>query len=258
MNPTFASDHGRWADSTAAYLLGALNEDEVTPFQEHLRECAICRQEVEDLRVAADALPASAMPVTPPPELKGRIMAIVESEARLLSAAGERADRPERPPEEEPRRREGWLSRLFNRPALAAGLAALLLVIGGAGGVLIGRSGDDEPAAPQIRTLQANFTPGAAPGASAQLRIGAEGAELVGTNLPDPPRGRVYQVWLLRPGRTAPEPTTSLFGVRSGGTTTAAVPGNLDNVAQVLVSAEPPGGSEAPTSTPILSVPVQS
>ena len=43
----------------------------VAGFEAHLAGCAACREEVEQLRVAADALPASPPPIAPPPELKG-------------------------------------------------------------------------------------------------------------------------------------------------------------------------------------------
>ena len=55
-----AHDHDRWADSLGAWMLGALPEDEVEGFRAHLDSCAECRAEAESLRVAVDALPASA------------------------------------------------------------------------------------------------------------------------------------------------------------------------------------------------------
>lgn len=72
------------------------------------------------------------------------------------------------------------------------------------------------------------------------------------SNLPPAPGNRVYQVWLHRPGR-APDPTDALFSVERHGHATVAVPGDLEGVEEVLVTAEPPGGSRVPTRTPILS-----
>ena len=109
-------DHDRWADSLGAWLLGALPEDEADGFRTHLAGCATCRDDAESLRVAVDALPASAPPATPPPALKGRIMAVVEREAALLHAAGPDADRAKAPRR---RRRLPRLSGLAMRPALA-------------------------------------------------------------------------------------------------------------------------------------------
>ena len=244
-----APDHDHWADSTAAYLLGALPDDEVAGFEHHLETCAACRRELAELRVAADALPASAPPVTPPAALKTRIMAVVESDAELLSAAGEGADRPAVAPA--PARRRGWLSGLLARPAPAAALAALLLLAGGVGGALVAGGGEEG-----ARTITAQVNRAAAPDARVSLEVDGDGrGVLVGRNLPPPPRGRIYQVWLLRPGAKAPEPTPALFGVSTDGSAAVAVPGNLDGVKQVLVTHEPLGGSRAPTRAPILSVP---
>ncbi|MEA2293327.1 MAG: putative zinc-finger, partial [Solirubrobacteraceae bacterium] len=49
----------RWTDAAAVYLLHAMPDAEAAAFEAHLETCAACRAEVDDLRVAADALPAS-------------------------------------------------------------------------------------------------------------------------------------------------------------------------------------------------------
>jgi hypothetical protein len=70
----------------------------------------------------------------------------------------------------------------------------------------------------------------------------------------NPPRGRVYQVWLKR-GSKAPEPTDALFTVRDGHGL-VEVPGSVKGVDQIMVTSEPPGGSAAPTSKPVISAAV--
>jgi anti-sigma-K factor RskA len=241
--------HDRWADATGAYLLGALPPEDAEGFERHLAACPVCSGEVEELRVAADALPASAPPVAAPAALRARIMAVVESEAELLSAVGERADRP--PEREEGRRRRGLLGGLFERPALAAGLAALTLVVGGVAGALVAGGGGDGA---HPRTVPAQMGHGMG-GATVALRIDASGqGMLVGRHLPPPPRGRIYQVWLLKAGARNPVPTSALFGVRRDGSAQVAVPGRLAGGQTVLVTHEPLGGSDAPTRAPILSI----
>jgi anti-sigma factor RsiW len=71
----------RRIEDTGAYVLGALPEDEHARFAAHLAGCEACRAEVEQLRMVADTLPLGAVSVPPPPELKDRIMAVVEAEA---------------------------------------------------------------------------------------------------------------------------------------------------------------------------------
>ena len=53
------TEHERHRDDVAAYLLGALNEDERGAFERHLRECDECQDEFDRLQPAAEALPAS-------------------------------------------------------------------------------------------------------------------------------------------------------------------------------------------------------
>jgi anti-sigma-K factor RskA len=217
------SDHARWADTAGAYVLGAMASAERDEFEAHLATCAVCQEEVDELRPAADALPIASPTMLPPPELKDRIMAEVEREAELLGAAGAGADRP---PRTERRRRRTWLSGWRLAPVAAALLIAGVLV-----GVALG--------GPDSRTVQFNR-------AGAELEIQDDQATLVAENLPAPPEGRVYEVWLMPEGSDTPEPTDVLFTPRSDGSAVAAIP-EVDDVRQVLVSDEPRGGSDEPT-----------
>jgi anti-sigma-K factor RskA len=237
-----APDHARWSEDIGAYLLGALPSAEREGFERHLAACPECRREVEELSIAADALPSAAPPVTPPPELKQRIMTVVDAEASLLAAAGSRADEPEAAPRRE---RRGFFARRWTfRPALALAASMLLLAIGVAGGVLAG-GGSGE------RTVSAQVA-GSAAGAQAKLIVGKDGSQLVMTRFPQPPAGRVYQVWTLKPGQN-PQPTNVLWTPLADGSATVSVPGSLDGVQSVLVSTEPRGGSAAPTSMPVVN-----
>jgi anti-sigma-K factor RskA len=228
------SAHDRWADAAASYLLGALPEPERAEFEAHLEGCPACREELGELRVAAEALPVAAPPMRPPPALKTRIMAEVEREAALLQGARE--------PDERPRRRFAWPRFALPMPAVAALACAALLIGLGAGALLFGGSGGQTVHFQRAAGLTAN--------ASAELDVSGGSAVLVARGLPEPAAGHVYQVWLQRAGQ-APEPTAALFTPRSDGTATANV-GDVDGIDKVMVSSEPRGGSPAPTSAPIL------
>jgi anti-sigma-K factor RskA len=214
--------------------------------------------------MVADTLPLAAPQVAPPPELKMRIMAAVEAEADLLEAAGPEADRPpERAaaaapveagpsatPAQKPRERRGWFRRPLLpalRPIPAAFAAVVVLALGIGVGVLV--SGADN--GPSGRTVQAQVALPSAPGARAALVVSGDQATLDVSNFPSPPSGRVYQVWLKKPGSAAPEPTNALFDVRNG-TASVEVPGGVEGVDQVLVTDEPSGGSQAPTRNPVV------
>jgi anti-sigma-K factor RskA len=228
-----SNGHSRYADDVAPWLLGALPEEERRAFERHLAGCGRCREEVAALRPAVEALPLASPPVPAPRALHERIMRTVESEAELLQAAGEGADRPAR----EDRRRRPLFGSL--RPALVAGLAAAAVAIGVLG-YLIGQEAE-----PGAREVAANVT---FPSAAATVRTQGGQAELKLTNMPPPPHGKVYEVWLRRGGQS-PRPTTALFVVRSG---SVSIPGGLKGASQVLVTAEPAGGSLVPTSKPVI------
>jgi hypothetical protein len=239
---TPAPDHERWADAVGSYLLGALPPEEREGFAAHLEVCPVCRRDADELAIAADALPISVPPIAPPAALKDRIMAVVESEAELLAAAGEGADAPRRAPA---RTRRRFLGGWMLRPGVALACAAVLLVAGGVVGALLA-GGED------TRTVRASTT---APGAQVELEVRDDASTLVVHNLREPPPGRMFQVWIKRPGRD-PEPTSVLWSPRSNGSAEVAVPGSLDGVEAVLVTDEPRGGSEKPTRQPVITAPL--
>lgn len=228
-------------DDAGAYVLHALEDHEAADFAAHLRTCEACRKEVAGLQVVVDTLPLAAPVEMPSAALRSRIMTVVESEAELLRATGPKADTP-------PGRRRGrrglaaWIGAL--RPLPAASLATVLLALGIAGGVLIDRSGG-----PDTRTLSAKV---AAQGASGRLHVTNGNIELALSNMPAPPKGRVYQVWLKRDD-AAPQPTHTLFNVRDDGDAVVRVDEKAGGADELLVTAERTGGSMVPTSEPVLT-----
>ena len=106
-----------------AYVLGALSEGEATRFIRHLRECPVCRDEVDRLQFAVDALPRSVTPLAAPASMKAAVMGQVQ------------ADVDERNPDGLGRRLLNRLPRLPTLPAKVASVtAAVLLLVGIAGG----------------------------------------------------------------------------------------------------------------------------
>jgi anti-sigma factor RsiW len=212
----------------AAYVLGALDPEEVEAFHRHLTECAICRDEVASLQHTVDALPMAAPQLQMPRGLRRRVMSEVSADAR-------RSRRRQGGSVTAPRLERRWIP---SRPALAVGtLAALALAA--FGGVELSSSGST-----QARVISASV-------GVAQLRVGGGHAELVVHRLPQPATGRIYEVWLQR-GHAAPSPTRALFSVTKAGDGTVDVPGDLHGVTAVMVTQEPAGGSLAPTSAPVI------
>jgi anti-sigma-K factor RskA len=225
-------------DDAGPWVIGALDDADSRTYATHLETCGECQAEVAMLQPVADVLPMAAPQEVPPPELKDRIMAIVEAEASLLRAAGPEADRPPAP-----RERKGflgWLGRLS--PVPVAALATVLIALGVAGGVLLSNGGDDV-------TTHQGFGP---KGTQVALHVSGDDhpSELDLHGMPAAPAGRIYQVWLVT-GKSRPRPTRTLFSVPADGRARVEISEPLKGTDQVLVTAEPPGGSTRPTSTPL-------
>ena len=244
-DPRVSSDE--CAGNAAPYVLGALEEREHEEFRAHLESCAVCREEVAALQLVASSLPALAPRLGAPTELKSRVMSTVRSEAGWSSApepapAPESASAPEPAPAREPAltRLRSPLATAPRRAGLAlAGLAATAALLAVA--LFSGGSGSSE------RVIRAQVVTRSA---TASLHLHDGRAELQVSGMPQPAGNRVYEVWVKRAG--GPQPTDALFTVSAGGRATVAVPGSIAGVKQVLVTAEPRGGSGSPTSAPVI------
>jgi Anti-sigma-K factor rskA/Putative zinc-finger len=235
-----ARDHTEYREEIGAYLLGALTDLERQVFERHVAGCAECRDELERLRPAADALPRSVEQVEPPPGLKTSLMEVVESEARERSGA---PAAPERAP------------RRFRLPSLAGFrpvLVAAALALGLVAGFGVAQLGGDE----DVRTVAATVDQGQLPDASGSLRIqgdGEDGAILSVHGMPPPGGDRVYQAWVQRDGTVVPQPT---FEVGADGGGAVAVPDDLSGAEAILVTREARGGARAPSEQPLIRVPL--
>lgn len=242
-------DHG---DDVAAYVLGALEPDELEAFQLHLRECAACREEVAALQPVADSLPATVTPLAAPAGLRRRVFDAVRAEPKDAAAGSLEQDEPapagapsppeRRAPAATPRRRRRrplWTPRLA--PALAGALAAAAVAVGIVELTSSGSSG--------TRVIQASVR-GAG---TAELRVTGGRGELVVNHFPAPPSGHIYQVWLQHGQHAAPAPTRTLFNVTTTGAGDIGLTANLHGVSAVLVTAEPAGGTQVPTTAPVIT-----
>jgi anti-sigma-K factor RskA len=236
-----------------AYALGAVAPEEGAHVEEHLGECLACWDHLSQSQRAA-ALLALAVPLEQPREgLRQRIIVQAQHEAELA-------------PEPLPTRR-GWrLPRLVAVGATAVALAA----VGALSWSLVEtrnlRSDYDTLQSESVlNAQQVSLTrqlagieglemeaSGSAVGASAYYmwtRDGKQGA-IVCQHLPDPPKGKVYQLWFS----CGPDPV-------DGGTFTAWQ-GQCQHVVSlkctsplsgINVSVEPEGGSPSPSNEIVLT-----
>ena len=235
-------DRERFEDLRDAYVLGALPEEERLEFERHLAAHQDLQAEVEDLGAVAGLLALSPREQEPPPELRRRIMEVVEAEAA--------------PPETS---RRSWLAGLWEAVGLRdlALAAAAVLVVGlfswsmllqGEVRDLQGRvqSLQSQPQGPQMIALGGA---GTKQGARAELvTLNGDRAVLVAENMPPVPEGKTYQIWVIK-GDT-PQPS-GLFDPR-GESVAAVVENPVEGADAVAVTIEPEGGSKEPTTDPML------
>jgi anti-sigma-K factor RskA len=232
-------------EDCGAYVLGALTDEEHTRFARHLGECPVCRDEVDRLQWAVDALPRSVTALQAPPSLRKSVMAEVR---------GDLAEGASRPSAwSRLRERTAALGRM-RAPAVSLSAAAVLalgVLLGFGVSHLVGSNSDSGAA----RTVQARFDRSRVADASGSLTIGSKDADAGGTlrvhGMPSLPSGQTYQVWLQRKGEMIPK---ALFSVGNDGNGLTAVDGDLNDAQAVLVTRERAGGARSPTGRPVLRV----
>jgi anti-sigma-K factor RskA len=233
-----APDHDELRDDLAAYALGALEVDEAERLRGHLESCEGCRRQLRRLTEAVELLPRTVEQLEPPSRLRRSLMETVRGESRQAAR-------------EPPRRsRESWwpdFGAALLRPATAVALAATL-VVGVVAGYLVHEPGDDGSS-----TFEAQAMAPAKDATGTLERTDGSGILRV-QGMPKLAGDEVYEVWVERDGKLEP---SSLFVPRSDRSADAAVPGDLDGAAAVLVTREPRSGSSHPTSRPLLSVTLQ-
>lgn len=235
-----ATQHPDYREMLASYALGAVPQAEAERLRLHLESCRECRAELDWLRGAVDALPASVAPVEPPPELKARVMEIVQAEAAVLRAAGEAADQPSPP---KPRlRRANRVRRWFSGPRLPAAVGLAVACLAAIVVVLVTTSTNTRTVAAQImaRALIGHT--------HASLTVRGDRAQLSVSHLPAPPAGHVEELWVER--GSAPPVPAGVF-VLQNGTVTVERPVRAGDL--VLVTIEPSRGSAQPTTSPLLA-----
>lgn len=244
-------DHEALRDSLAAHLLGALPDDERDALDAHLAGCARCRREREELRVAVDLLPYAAPPVPAPRALRDRLTATVRAEGELLRAAGPDADAVA--PAARRRRRHGRSKP--HRRRLAIGAAVAATAAAAAAGFVVGGEVSPSPSgAGPARVLSGHVSSDLPATARVSLAVRDGHATLRARGVPNPPPGRVYQVWLRPAGRPGFRPTKALWVPDRDHGQTVALASSARGADEVAVTAEPPGGSASPTRPPVMWV----
>lgn len=232
-------DHEHWREELPAYLLGALEPGEAAELERHLAGCEDCCVDLAWLRPAARLLPESVECLEAPRQLRTRIMAEVRAEA-----AGTQSGRSGRRSFRELWRRIAGRRPGSLRPAI--GFAAIVLISAGIAAYAI-RDGDAGSAPTTVA--------GKAPRVTATMVREGDSGTLRLANVSGLEAGEVLQAWVRR-GERIESAEAALFLPDRHGAATAVIE-DMQGVNAVMVTAEPRGGSDSPTSDPLVSVTVR-
>jgi anti-sigma-K factor RskA len=226
-----ASEHNRWSEDLAAYMLGALDSGEVADFERHLEGCKRCQEELHWFEPALQTLPESVERQEAPPSLRANLMAEVRSDVREAESRSVPA--------------RSWRNWIL-KPA--AGFAVVALLVAGVVGYEVGNddSGSGGGASTVVRQVDGLTVKMVQEDSAGTLQI--EGLEPL-------PSDKVLEAWVEREGEV--EAVPALFVPDRHGHAEAAI-ADMTGVEVVMVTEEPPGGSEAPTGEPIMSMKVPS
>ena len=231
---------------TGAYATGALSDGEHDAFVAHLPNCAPCREEVAEL-VATTTLLGIAAAETPPPGFRDRVMAEVAQTRQLPPVVSTLAEAREQRKSRMPR----WAM------SAAAGVAVLALGLGAWGYSLSQENSDLRHQGDLIAAIQtaadAKSIHGTVGGATATVTMAPSTGDMLfmAQGLRDVGGDRTYQVWLLGPGSTVRSVGTFDSDGKSHTTKLFRGPGEAFAIA---VTEEPHGGSQRPTTKPVMSM----
>jgi anti-sigma-K factor RskA len=242
-------------ESVALYALGVLPRSEAKFVIAFIANDDEARREYEDLRAAADAVARTAEePVdsATSARMKERLLARVRSDAAAGTVTPRRAA---------PYPAWLWGAGLATAAAVVFSLVTVVSDIGVRGDLATAQrrtatlqqqlAQNERNAARERQTLADLLAPDAKryPVADGSVIVRRDRLYVALSNLPPPPKGRVYQTWTASRGSTTMIPGRT-FLPNPGGVTVVPLPVDAARVGVVAVSVEPEGGSKAPTSTP--------
>jgi anti-sigma factor RsiW len=253
-------------DQLAVFALGALPEAEARPLAAHVASCPECKAEYARLRETADLIAFAAEPP------RGEKLLYTEHSVRMKKRVMQsvRDDVAAKPPPAAGAKRA---ARRLSWDVIAALAACIALVTACVEAYLLRAQGDGQ----QIAQLQQQLLYQQRDAAAASFRanelesrvaallargsrhfrvangevVTSHGHVLLAMHLPPAPFGKVYQAWTLKKGKKTVAPSIT-FMPGPDGVVLIELPEPAKGLAAVAVSVEPPGGSKAPTSPPIV------
>jgi anti-sigma-K factor RskA len=243
-------NHERFEDLKDAYVLGALPEEERLSFEDYLAAHPERQAEIDELGAVAGLLAFSPQEQEPPPELRRRVMEVVEAEPRRVRGRSTFAK----------------VGDYLSVRSLALGAAALLVIGLLSWNVLLqvqvqDLQGQVENAQGQVQDLQGELEVAqqsqtiklkgtwAEQGAMAEVAsMQKNQIILVARNMPSVPEDKTCQIWVIK--GDVPK-SSGLFQPDGNGTATP-ITNSITKADVIAVTVEPAGGSKKPTSDPVL------
>ena len=256
--------HEQYAEDLALYAVGALHAGSCAQLEQHLKECAACRHELETMRGDAVLLALSVSGPTPPARSRQRLLSAIEASGKEEQPDSLRAFAVRRP----------WWSFAPVFASLALAVFAILLLhentnLRQANDQLVSQINSAAQENRKARAIMALITAKDAMHVSLVAATGPPPPPhiktiyqprtgrlvLMASNLNPLPAGMTYELWLI-PKSGAPMPA-GLFKPDAHGMAmmmpeNPEVPAGTECKA-FAVTMEPEGGSPAPTTKPILA-----
>jgi anti-sigma-K factor RskA len=228
--------HDELKANAAGYVLGSLDPEERRVFEAHLPGCGECAAEVASLRPVVGALAAAVPQVTPRAEMRDRVLGAVPK----IGEAGFKTRRASD-------NKLSWLP-LAAAVVLTIGMGvyAARLFADLRGQLDQAQSATQVLTAPDLARIDLQGQTVAPDARARALWSRSRGLVFSASNLPAPPAGKVYQVWVV----TAQAPVSAGLLVpdsSGGGTAYYMTPPDIGAPVAVAVTLEPAGGVPAPT-----------
>ena len=239
-------NHLIYKENLAAYALGALDVEEASALEAHLRTCDSCRAELADYQRISTGLLSALPPQSPPAAIKRNLQKTLQSRVK--------STRPQ-------------MKWSLNRMAVAAAFVLLIGVniisvyeiysLKQEQTELDGQYGSQQSAIAMLAYPSTQTFGFEQSGISGSLLVDKKRDLLAvfAWNLPPPPAGKVYQMWLIDPkedrtsgGLLAPEARQPFV------MSVIKSPQPLTGFVGLGITLEPAGGSLKPTGPRVLRV----
>lgn len=239
---------------SGAYAVDGVDDAERVRFEQHLLVCADCRAEVASLRAASSEL-SRLGDAAPPARLRDDVMARIRTTRPLPPGVDEAAPSATAEPHAGPSGDDELGRRRRARAGRWLAAAAAVVVLGGGGAVAAWQPWQQSQQqvtvasqvlhAPDAQRSEKQLPAG---GTATLVRSEEVGrAVLLTHELPAPPEGKVYELWLQTPaGDMEPAGLLSKQGQQ-----TFVLKGDAAAAVGAGITIEPAGGSPKPTSKPL-------